>query len=42
MIPEWLGVHENSLKNVSRELIREMIDEARAGFVYVGGEEKGN
>ena len=40
IIPEWLGIHKNSIENVSRELIGEMIGEAREGFVCVGGEEK--
>jgi len=40
IIPEWLGIDKNSIKNVSRELIKEMIGEAKERFVCVGGEEK--
>jgi len=35
IIPEWLGIHKNSIKNVSRELIKEMISEAREGVLGV-------
>ena len=40
IIPEWLEIRKNLIKNVLREYIRKMIDEAREGFVCAGGEEK--